>query len=59
MTSRRVKVSNIQTQGEKPVASITGLAGEEFESEVYNQYGVSANPEDAGESILIEQNGGR
>ena len=57
MTARRVKISNIATQGEKPVADITGLSGEEFESEIYNQYGLSVNPEDAGESILIEQNG--
>lgn len=57
MTARRVLLSDLTTEDDKVVSQVQGLAGEEFESEVYQMYGFSSNPEGENESIVIENNG--
>lgn len=57
MTARRVLLSDLTTEDDKVISQVQGLAGEEFESEVYQMYGLSSNPEGENESIVIENNG--
>lgn len=57
MSNRRVELTNIRKEGDKVVADVAGLAGEEFLSETYQPYGFATNPEEAGESVVLEQNG--
>lgn len=57
MTARRVLLSDLTTEDDKVISQVQGLAGEEFESEVYQIYGFSSNPDGENESIVIEQNG--
>lgn len=56
MVARRVLVTEQTKQDDKVVATVQGLAGEEFDSEVYQIYGLSANPKGENESIVIENN---
>lgn len=57
MVARRVLLSNLTTEDDKVISTVQGLSGEEFESEVYQIYGFSANPAGENESIVIENNG--
>lgn len=57
MVARRVLLSNLATEEDKVVSQVQGLEGEDFESEVYQVYGLSSNPKGENESIVIEQNG--
>lgn len=55
MSNRRVFIVSEIVDG---VATVEGVAGEEFETEVYQPYGFAANPEgEFGGSILHEING--
>lgn len=54
MTNRRVWLSSMAHDG-RTIATCEGLAGEEFDSEVYQTYGLSVNHE--GEGFLIEAQG--
>ena len=54
---RRVFISQTEQVDDKLVGSAEGLAGEQFQSEIYQPYGLSANPKDGGESVLLEING--
>lgn len=54
---RRIFLSRFEQIKGKLVALTKGIAGEEFQSEVYQAYGLSANPEQGGESVLLEING--
>lgn len=54
---RRIFLSGFEQIKGKLVAAVKGIAGEEFQSEVYQAYGLSANPEQGGESVLLEING--
>lgn len=56
MVARRVLLVSQTKQEDKVVAVAQGLADEEFDSEVFQFYGLSANPEGENESILIENN---
>lgn len=57
MVARRVLLSGLTTEDDKVISQVQGLAGEEFESEIYQIHGFSSNPKGENESILIEQNG--
>lgn len=57
MVARRVLLSDLSTEDDKVISQVQGLAGEEFESEVYQMYGFSSNPGGENESIVIENNG--
>lgn len=54
---RRVFISQTEQVDDKLVGKVDGLAGEQFNAEIYQPYGLSANPEDGGESVLLEING--
>lgn len=57
MVARRVLLGELSTEDDKVVSTVQGMAGEDFESEVYQLYGFSANPAGENESIVIEHNG--
>lgn len=57
MVARRVLLGELSTEDDKVITTVQGLAGEEFESEVYQIYGISSNPKGDNESIVIEHNG--
>lgn len=52
--NRRVWLGGSSLDG-RPVAAAEGVAGEEFDTEVYSPYGLSANVE--GEGVLLSMNG--
>lgn len=57
MTVRRVLLTNQGIEDDKVISQVQGLAGEEFESEVYQIYGLSSNPKGENESLVLENNG--
>lgn len=57
MTIRRVLLTNQGKEEDKVVSKVAGLAGEEFESEVYQIHGLSSNPKGEHESLVLENNG--
>ena len=58
MTVRRIFYDTVNGIEEKPVCvGIRGVAGEIFDSELYQPYGLAACPAGGGESILLEING--
>lgn len=57
MVARRVLLGKLSQEDDVVISTVEGLAGEEFESEVYQLYGFSANPPGENESIVIENNG--
>lgn len=57
MVARRVLLGELSQEDDAVISTVQGLAGEEFESEVYQFYGLSANPPGENESIVIENNG--
>ncbi len=54
MTNRRVWLGSPTMDG-RPIAAAEGVAGEDFDTEVYHPYGLSANVE--GEGVLLSMNG--
>lgn len=57
MSVRRVLPSQLVTSNAKLSGDVFGLADEEITTEFYQPYGLSSNPQDLGETILIEVNG--
>lgn len=57
MVARRVLLTNQSIEDDKVISQVQGLAGEEFESEVYQIYGLSSNPKGEHESLVLENNG--
>lgn len=57
MVARRVLVQGMFREEDKVVAQVEGVAGEEFEGELHQSYGLSANPSGHHESLVIENNG--
>lgn len=56
MTTRRTKITSVSKNGDKLVAKIQGVAGEEFEGEVYQPYGLSSS-KSGGQTVTMEQEG--
>lgn len=57
MVARRVLLGKLTQEDDAVITTVQGLAGEEFESEVYQIHGLSSNPKGENESIVIENNG--
>lgn len=56
MTNRRIQISNIALSDDKSFAEAEGMAGESFDTEVFQLHGFSSTPEAAAESTLLEIN---
>ncbi len=57
MSSRRIELDELKKEDGKVVGAANGLAGEDFDTEIYQIYGLSVNPKGKNESVLIEING--
>lgn len=57
MVARRVLLRDLTKEDDKVISKVEGLAGEEFESEVYQIHGLSSNPKGENESLVLENNG--